>query len=681
MPTLVPNIENRVRKLPKPSNHAQGLQPLFEAVSNAFYAIEDRFFDDHAKSGRVRIEIRNIGDEGKIEVDIRDNGIGLDPSRFRAFCTVDTDFKRAKGGKGVGRLFWLDAFSSVVVESTYLDAGLLKNISFDFNLSNEEQVVPREPSTDAAFAVEPGTTISFRGLRIQPYRAHFPKRADTFLRYFSSHFIADFLMGGGPRVEIDIDGEVSVFPKVVSELVKGSPMESAPFNAGEFGELTVKGFACLPAASIGLDGNHQLHLLANGRTVESRRIDGLLGVETINSGDDEGLFFHGCLAGEYLDERVNEGRTAFNLPEKTLKEITRQCVDHIKESLLLSQVEVYREQRKDRFNEFVARHPIYAFDDADTQLTRVPFNATKPEEFAAGLVKYQIRRDEARQQAMENVIKKLEGVEDVPVDFMEAVVTAAQNLQAAERLSLAQHVVRRKLVLELMDKLILRLKAREGHDDGYQLERTLHSFICPMNVRGDEAPSVKSRDHDLWIVDERLAFTRGFASDRRLDKILLSGGSADRPDLLVWDIAYGLGVTDPYRDASKVDVSEPLRKVMIVEFKRPGRKDYAGSEDQVEQQITKYLLQLKNGEIESVGREPIRIAPDCIFYCYVVADIVGDLKAQLAGWKTTANRQGRLRMLEGEFQGSIEVIQWQDLINDAWARNQATLHAAGLRRK
>ena len=63
------------------------------------------------------------------------------------------------------------------------------------------------------------------------------------------------------------------------------------------------------------------------------------------------------------------------------------------------------------------------------------------------------------------------------------------------------------------------------------------------------------------------------------------------------------------------------------------------------------------------------------------ADIRGDLKEQLAGWSTTANGEGRIRALDNEFKGStIEVIQWQDLVNDAWARNVATLHAAGLSR-
>ena len=90
---------------------------------------------------------------------------------------------------------------------------------------------------------------------------------------------------------------------------------------------------------------------------------------------------------------------------------------------------------------------------------------------------------------------------------------------------------------------------------------------------------------------------------------------------------------------------------------------------------------MKGEEIESFGRSRIRVAPDCIFYCYIVADIVGDLALQLSGWETTSNGQGRIRQLKGDYRGQIEVVQWQDLVNDAWMRKHATLPAAGLSRK
>lgn len=675
MPALSNNIENRVHKLPKPSNATQGLQPLFEAVSNAMFALEDRLKKDVA-NGRIDIRVTNLSNPEQIEIVVTDGGIGLDAKRYSAFCEIDTDFKKARGGKGVGRLFWLDAFSSIQVESTYAEADTIQRRVFDFVLNNLEQVVPHQESVPADGA-DRGTTITFRGLRTSDYANHFPRRSDTFLRYFSAHFIADFLVGGGPRLFVDLDGDLTEYPKAVVDLTVGKPLKTT-FQHPEFGALSIVGFTCQAEASTGLEGRHQLHLLANGRTVETRKVDNLLGVTDLERDGQKQLVFHGCVSGQYLDVRVNEGRTAFNLPERTLKEISRACMEVVKERLLPDQVAKFAKERHDNYVAFVERYPTFGFDTDETQLRRVPFHATEPEDFASGLIKYQVRREESRQNSLQDLIDALD-LEEVPFNLEASIANAAKEIQTSEQLALAQHVVRRKLALELLDKLIKRIRAREGKEDGNHLERTLHAFICPMGIMGEDASERKSRAHDLWVVDERLAFTRAFSSDKRLDAVLAEGGSADRPDLLVWNLAYGLGVTDA-DNPEIVDVSEPLRSMMIVEFKRPGRTDYTRAEDNVEQQITKYLAQLKGGEIETFDRARVRVADDCVFHCYVVADIRGDLEQQLSGWATTANGQGRLRPLNNAYRGQIEVIQWQDLINDAWMRNRATLTAAGLSR-
>lgn len=676
MPALTPNIENRVRKLPKPSNATQSLQPLFEAVSNAMFGIED-LFDDEVAKGRIDVVVSRLSDPAAVDILIADNGIGLDAKRYSAFCEIDTDFKRSKGGKGVGRLFWLDAFEKIEVDSTYELDGQVAKREFAFVLNNSEQVVPTLEDEPMSASEGRGTRVRFHGIRSKEYSDQFPKRVDTFLRYFSAHFIADFLIGGGPTIVLDIDGELAEYPKAVSELVVGQRMETTAVSE-EFGELRIVGFVCRPEASTGLEGLHQLHLLANGRTVETRKVDNLLGIDSLERDSEVDLAFHGCVSGEYLDLRVNEGRTAFNLSERTLKQISRLCMEAVRERMLPDQVRKYVEKRRKRYETFVERYPTYGFDDDDTQLGRVPLHAATPEDFASYLVKFQIRRDEERQATLQKLIDVLDA--GGRFDFQQSITEAAQGIQASEQLALAQHVVRRKLALELLERLISRIRARDGSSDDFHLERTLHSFICPMNVRGHNPLELSSRAHELWIVDERLAFTRAFSSDKRLDDVLVEGGTADRPDLFLWDLAYGLGSTDPdHSDA--VDVSEPLRSVMVVEFKKPGRRTYGGAKDQVEQQITRYLSQLKGEEIESFGRTRVRIAKDCVFHCYVVADILGDLVLQLSGWDTTANGQGRLRPLKGEYRGQIEVVQWQDLVNDAWLRNRSTLHAAGLSRK
>jgi hypothetical protein len=641
------------------------------------FAIEDQYGDDVSK-GRIDITVSKLSVSSQLEILIADDGIGLDAKRYAAFCEIDTDFKKSKGGKGVGRLFWLDAFDQINIDSNYLSGSGSARRAFEFVLNNSEQVVSTVEDQPAPAAEGHGTRVRFSGLRLKEYAEPFPKRADTFLRYFSAHFIADFLMGGGPTILVDVDGEAVEYPKAVSDLVVGDAMETT-ITSEEFGELHIIGFVCRPEASTGLEGLHQLHLLANGRTVETRKVDNLLGIESLECDGEKDLAFHGCVSGEYLDLRVNEGRTAFNLTERTLKQVSRQCMDAVRARMLPDQVNKYFKKRRERYESFVERYPTFGFDDDDTQLGRVPLHAAKPEEFASFLVKFQIRRDEERQETLQRLIDALDS-DEVPFSFQQSVVDAAREIQASEQLALAQHVVRRKLALELLDKLITRIRSREDAADDFHLERTLHSFICPMNVRGDDPLEVKSQAHELWIVDERLAFTRAFSSDKRLDDVFIEGGSADRPDLFLWDLAYGLGSTDP-EEPDVVDVSEPLRTVMVVEFKKPGRKTYSGAKDQIEQQIIKYLAQMQGGEIETFNRSRVRIAKDCIFYCYVVADIVGDLTQQLSGWDTTSNGHGRIRALKGDYHGQIEVVQWQDLVNDAWMRNRATLQAAGLSRK
>lgn len=307
----------------------------------------------------------------------------------------------------------------------------------------------------------------------------------------------------------------------------------------------------------------------------------------------------------------------------------------------------------------------------------MPFGANSPEDFAAGLVKDQIRQEEERKKNLQNIVTAISEGDFNSADFSQAIIKVAEELQQSEKLSLAQHVVRRKLIIELMDVLLKRYRQVGDREDHY-LEKTVHSVLCPTGVSTNDAGRLVARLHDLWVVDERLAFSRAFASDKRLDGILSENQSQFRPDLIVWDLAYGLAYYDEQDD--DVDISRTINEMMVIELKKPMRTGYGKYEDNVELQIVKYINELKGGQIEGFGRDRVRVKDDCVFHCYVVADIVGDLKLQLGGWAKTPDGEGRYRPLQGDHRGSITVVQWKDLINEAWMRNQATLNAAGLRR-
>jgi hypothetical protein len=666
MTSLQGDIVNRVKRLPKPSQAAEALQPVFEAVSNSLHAIEDAFGEAlYQSQGSITVTIRNPRSPEAIEIIVDDNGIGLEPPRFAAFCKTDTDYKMARGGKGIGRLLWLDSFQKIKIVSVYRDQDKLFRRSFSFRLAAQDQISDEEVIEISGGAIGTGTSVTFVGLRGVAYQTKFPSQAATIVKHFGSHFFADFILGKSPRIVVDIEGNSTTFPEEIQNL-KIEDRGVATIITAEFGPLSLASFICHKNASANFEGAHQIHLVANGRTVTTRKIDGLVGIGRFGSGGDR--VYHGCVSGEYLDDRVNQERTQFNFDESIVEEIVRQCAGYVRSDALGEEIREFDTERLGTLRAFVNDYPSFGFEEAEQLLERTPKNAVKPEEFARALIPFRIRRDNERNATIQQIVARLDENLTIPEDFAEAVRKAANEIRAEEQRQLTEYVLRRKTVLDVMDVLLRRIRERDNGSQDFQLEETLHQFICPMKLRGDDPRKIEQSDHDLWIIDERLTFQKYFASDVPFTQLLEDQKSTKRPDLLIYDRLYGLG--------SEGDA--PLTKVMLVEFKHPGRKDYEERYSPMNQ-ISEYITKLKAGQIEDFNNSRVRIADDCVFYCYVVADIVGKLEIHTNGWRTTANGRGRIHELSGKFRGIVEVIEWKDLLADARLRNHAFLNAAGLR--
>lgn len=664
MTSMRGDIVNRVKRLPKPSQAAEALQPVFEAVSNSLHAVEDAFGDDYQTRGQITVTITAPREHSNIEINISDNGVGLEPERFAAFCTTDTDYKMERGGKGVGRLLWLDAFEHIKVISIFLDNNKCFRRAFNFRLDTTDQIT--DEIVEELENIEPtGTVITFKSLRNNAYSTKFPSQSATIIKHFGSHFFADFILGRSPRIVVDIDGNSTNFPEEIQNL-KIEDRGSATIETEEFGALILTSFVCNKAASANFDGLHQMHLVANGRTVTTRKIDGLIGIGRFGAGDDK--VYHGCVTGQFLDERVNQERTQFNFDESIIEQIVRSCAEHVRDNAIHEEIAEFDSHRLGTMQDFIREYPSFAFEEAEELLNRTPKNAVKAEQFAQALIPIRIRRDNDRNTTIQRIVAQIGGNQDLPADFAATVRQAASEIKAEEQRQLTEYVMRRKTVLEVLEVLIRRIRERQDGTQDFHLEGTLHQFICPMKIRGDDPTKIESSDHDLWVIDERLTFTKYFASDVPFTQILAGDDSTRRPDVLIWDRLHGLGA----------EGEDPLKRVLLVEFKHPGRRDYEERYSPMNQ-ISEYITRLKNGEIENFRNGRVRIADDCVFYCYVVADIVGKLEIHTNGWRTTSNGRGRIQELGGKFRGMVEIIEWADLISDARLRNHAFIHAAGLR--
>ena len=662
MSSLQPDLVARIGRLPKPRDAAAALQPLFEAVSNAIHSTQDKFGADVARKGRVSVSVDTDRQKAGVRVVVRDNGTGLDEDNWRAFTTMDTAHKIDRGGKGVGRLLWLDCFERIEVASVFRENGAFKRRSFGFALSNDGQIdglktAPADGETDSWFEA------SFEGLAAGGYRDTFPNGRGAVFRHLISHFLPVLIGNRCPVIDVRAGDDRRRLPREIDDIVRRRETISG-LPAGDYGTFDLTLMECAQDTGANLDGKHHVHFVAHERTVVSRKIDNKLGLGFFGKGADRA--FHAILAGEFLDRAVSQERTAFRFDDADADKIVGEiCFEHIEEFLEGPLADLRRSQEK-AIGGIIETYPSVRFGDMEELRQKIPSGELSDDAIYGHLSRERYRRDKKQAGRIRSVFQDLkESAFDLD-NFRSKIEEAREAMEDTERRSLTEYVVRRKVVLDFMDLLLEKVRD-DTRDSSYAPESALHSFICPMRTTtiGNGGRSFEASSHDLWIVDERLTFARYFSSDVPLSK--LSGDIADgaRPDVLVFDRVHGLRA------------SAESSKVLLVEFKRPGRRSYADNEDP-SQQVLRYVRALQAGGLRDVRGRPIVLDGNTFFHCFIVADIVGKMADWTDLWGRTPDGRGRIITPGGGFQGVVEVIGWDSLMGDAKQRNQAFFDKAGI---
>jgi hypothetical protein len=384
-------------------------------------------------------------------------------------------------------------------------------------------------------------------------------------------------------------------------------------------------------------------------------------------GDDGDRVFHAILTGEYLDKNVNQERTAFMFEDVVLDRIINDvCTSHIEE-FLKEPLEKLGGEQREKIEQITESYPSVAFGDTDELQAKIPSGELKEDAIYGHLARERFRRDQRQAEKIKSVLSRLRGGETDAAAFSAAITEAGAAIEDAEQRSLAEYIVRRKVVLDFIEILLEKVRD-DTRDSSYQREDILHSFICPLRVNTIEDGTKKvesASSHDLWIIDERLTFAQYFSSDVEFSTLSQAIESDERPDVLIFDYVHGLRQTE-----------EPS-KVLLVEFKRPGRTSYADNENP-QTQVERYVRQLQGGGLNDVKGRPIKLDDRTVFHCFIVADIVGKLDEWTYSWQRTADGRGRLYQPQSGFRGSIELIGWDALLGDARARNQAFFDRAGI---
>lgn len=672
---LKTSLSGRLRNTSLPKSSA--LFPLFEAIVNSIHAIDERIEQDKSitlDDCRITIKIlrspqTSTDTSRKPEIigfQIIDNGVGFNEKNFTSFLTLDSEYKAAKGCKGIGRLLWLKAFNSVRVDSNYLENGKYFNRFFSFTregLHNDRN--------DASNSTDCITMITLNNM-LSEYVAGIPKSADKIAERVVDHCFWYFLReGGAPHIVIE-DGDDSSNLNNIFEYSKSAELSTDSFTirGNQFDITHIKLKEGSPYRNCALYSAASRLVL--NESLESR-IQGLYGDLT----EDEDTFSYVCfVSSPYLTKNVSPERLSFNISEKL-------------ENSVLSEIELSFEEIRNGVIQSASKF-LENYVDENLQRTEeriLDFVSTKEPRYRS-IIKYMNPSDKAFNPNIPDkdldlrLHKKLREVEATLIEqghnlinnptlsneeFVAKLNQYLKTSEDAKASDLASYITKRRAIIEIFEKALAQ------QDNGkFVTEDVIHQLIMPMRETSDSI--VSEECGNLWLIDERLAFHSYLASDKTIKSLpITSDDSTKEPDICALNVFSNPILVNEGR-------SLPLASITIVELKRPMRDDAktGEKEDPILQTLT-YLDKIRLGQAKTPQGRLIPKSEDIPGYCYVICDLTESVIrcCKAYGLQVTSDQLGYFGY-NPNFKAYVEVISFDRLLKAAKERNRMFFQKLGL---
>ncbi|MBS1028862.1 ATP-binding protein [Gluconobacter albidus] len=648
------DVKGRVRNVGLPANPNNALLPLFEAVSNSIHAIEGRFGTESANKGKISIDILRRDDDKNSHpcgFRITDNGIGLNAQNWKSFRTSDSELKIQKGGKGVGRLAWLKALSDCQIVSTFDEKNSKNQRKFSFSLQENSSRPIHNHRLKYGVHDEIGTEINLCPFKTI-YEVQCPKKFETIAAKIVGHFLKYCILGNLPEIIlVDVDGGTEIRKFYKDHLEKTDVTIIKRGDDTEDDLLIYHTLLNKKLKFLENGGKHWIFYAGNDRVVRETPIDGQLGLKYVGKNSD--CVYIGLVTGDYLDQHVNAERTAFTFGENSYDSIHHRVVNDAK-AFLIEYIERVRVLQRETAEYVIKENPQFLpFRKNLSEIVNGLSLSTQNEEDIFVALSVRKRRGRINLEADIRSIK-----EGSLNDLDKQIKSISDAINEDKKASLAEYVVKRKSILDLLG---VYMKYSDTEDKKHWKEEAVHELILPM---GETSFDIDYDAHNLWVLDDRLAYYSYFWSDKQIRKMSIDSTSGKEPDI-VW-------VPDNPLVFKRDGADEP---VVIIEFKRPARPTYDDVDGNPVTQVLKYvdLLVEGNGLKKPDGEIIKKMPPGTRFICYIIADLteklVDVLKYSIAKHKTPDGR-GYFG-IDAERNTIIEVLPYEKMIDDAKIRNEA----------
>ena len=675
------------------------IQPLFEAFTNSLEAIDMRKKNGDAFSPYIHVDFYfNQTLEGENDdltrLVITDNGIGFDDDNFNRLSIFKDDTK-GYNNRGSGRIQLIQSFINATYSSVYKQDGVLKYRQFVLSKSErflqENSILLLEEEKIANSNEEIKTTLILDELRVKGDNKFFSQQSvHSIKKALLDHYILYFCVNRAdlPQIaisfyhDIDLIATVSIKANDIPEVSHKDETISVPIsrissdmkrieNSDEKVDIIIKSYKL---SQTQLKRN-SVKVTCKGEVVDSVKVklDCLPSEMLIDSS-----YFLFLLSSQYFDDNVGDNRDTLEILNKTeFKKRAKQygriepqiVLDDLEKTVSNKAGEMYAEirEQKDLYNTQLALlKKTYLL--SDEALAETDINDSV-EEILKKAYSYDAKLIAERDAAYHSKLEELNALNTCSPSYKEDLqrlvdeMTRAIPLQDKE--SLSRYVTHRKLVLELMAKILGRKTDIQNQEDTRnEDEKLLHNLLFAQH-------SDDVGNSDLWMLNEDYLYFKG-VSDQPLNQIEVDGVKLFRDEVTEEEERY-LSSLGENRRIKRPDIllfpSE--RKCIIVELKTP-EVNLALHLDQ----IKKYAYLLRNFTSESFVIDT--------FYGYLIGEALEprDIRAADGDFKydpkfnfmylpskrvvydndTTGGQDGSLYM---------EVISYSEILKRAERRNEA----------
>ena len=583
------------KRIKKSKNY---LQPIFEALTNSFEAI--KMCNGCKREITISLNFRGtlFSNDNNVKnlqsISIIDTGIGFTDEEFDRLKNI-YDESKGFANKGSGRLQFIYYFDEAIYESVYKNNQEEKDfLKRDFKLSKSKTYLEqhsilrykdpliKKDKKNSYTKLELKTLLDDNDKKLYSELTPNILKQEILHRYLE-YFAANREILPSIIIKTDLPSDIeTITADDTIEVNKEATVEInyKMFNGTDFirvdnsEEFTIKSF--IIKQNILLENSLKLtskqEIITNKNIVENISLNVLKPKESINS--NRYLFL---ISGEYIDKKDTDNRGELELyteekAKKTLNKdqelILLDDINNLVNSKILSMYDEIKEKKKKHEENLNKLRKMFLLNKETLKNAKININDTD-ESILKKVYKADVAILAEKDAKIKEKIDQLDTLDltnseqnNYKNNLNQHIEELVELIPLQNRTALTHAVARRKLVLDLFDKVLNRSLDTQNNGSRNIDEELLHNLIFPKH-------SVDSSTSDMWILNEDYIYFKG-ASEGSLGRIMLNNETIFKEELTQEEEEYKLKQEgDAGLNRTDILLFPKESKCIIIEFKAP----------------------------------------------------------------------------------------------------------------